>query len=209
MDPSSAAHLLAAPLLAEGPAKAPAAAAAPAPRLLPSPRLRLLALTLGVLALCCVGTVLRLHGSIGGGGAPPSALGERALPEVSAGAVAAAAAGAVVGGDRAAKQIFFSFGDWGRCGGPTNNPVTRLRRCNEQRSIVSAMEAWAVQLAPAIILSTGDNFYDYSTGGGTGGAFGSQAVADADPMWSLSWRHIYDRPTLRSTPWWIIQGNHD
>jgi hypothetical protein len=194
------------PLLSVPLAGEPAAPAPPPVHRLPSPRLRALAIALGALALCCVGTVLRLHGSIAAsdpaapGGAAAPAAAARALPELAAADVAPAAAGAVVGGDRAAKQVFFSFGDWGRCGGPTNNPVTRLRRCNEQRSLVPAMEAWAVNLAPSIILSTGDSFYDAPD-------WPTTAEADADPKWSLSWRHIYDRPTLRSTPWWLIQGN--
>lgn len=167
-----------------------------------SSHLRALALSLAVLTLCCLGTLLHLYGSISGsspsgGGAQSD--GDRSL-ELTPADVANAAAGAVVGGDRVAKQIFFAFGDWGRCGGPTNNPATRLRRCNEQRSLVPSMEAYAVNLAPSLILSVGDNFYD-------GPDWPTREEADADAMWSLSWRHIYDRPTLRSTPWWLIQGN--
>ena len=69
-------------------------------------RLNTLAVAISALALCCVVTVLRLHGSIGGGGspAPSSDAAERVAREFSAAEVAAVVDGAVVSGDRAAKQ---------------------------------------------------------------------------------------------------------
>lgn len=32
------------------------------------------------------------------------------------------------------------------------------------------------------------------------------ALADADVIWDLSFRHIYDRPNLRAVDWYSIQG---
>ena len=53
------------------------------------------------------------------------------------------------------------LGDWGRCGSPTNNPVTRATRCTVQRRMVPAMEQWAASLKaqyPSLFLmSVGDN----------------------------------------------------
>ena len=64
-------------------------------------------------------------------------------------------------------QVFIGLGDWGRCGSPTNNPVTRATRCNVQRRMVPAMEQWAAQLkaAPsglAFVMSTGDKCVELS-----------------------------------------------
>jgi hypothetical protein len=51
------------------------------------------------------------------------------------------------------------LGDWGRCGSPTTNPVTRATRCTVQRRMVPAMESWAAALKvtnPSLFLmSTG------------------------------------------------------
>ena len=53
------------------------------------------------------------------------------------------------------------LGDWGRCGSPTTNPVTRATRCTVQRRMVPAMEQWAASLKaqyPSLFLmSVGDN----------------------------------------------------
>ena len=81
----------------------------------------------------------------------------RAMPQVTGADVRAAAEAAVVSG--ADRLIYFGLGDWGRCGSPgTANPVTRVRRCNEQRSLVPTMEAYAEELNPSFMLSVGDQF---------------------------------------------------
>ena len=33
-------------------------------------------------------------------------------------------------------------------------------------------------------------------------------ASDEDPIWDLSFRHIYNTPTLRTTKFYNIQGNH-
>lgn len=82
----------------------------------------------------------------------------RAMPTVTAADVLADAQAAVVQG--ADRFIHFGIGDWGRCGSPgTANPINRVRRCNEQRSLVPTMEAYAEVLNPSFMLSVGDQFY--------------------------------------------------
>ena len=34
-------------------------------------------------------------------------------------------------------------------------------------------------------------------------------AADLDPIWDTSFRHVYNTPTLRTTPFYNFQGNHD
>jgi hypothetical protein len=57
-------------------------------------------------------------------------------------------------------------GDWGRCGTPTNNPVTRANRCAVQARVVPALEAWAAalkaQFPGLFVLSVGDNYVRFS-----------------------------------------------
>jgi hypothetical protein len=73
--------------------------------------------------------------------------------------VAAAVPGAIVGGTN--PLVFIGLGDWGRCGSPTNNPVTRATRCTVQRRMVPAMESWAASLKATnpnlFLMSVGDN----------------------------------------------------
>ncbi len=51
------------------------------------------------------------------------------------------------------------LGDWGRCGSPTTNPVTRATRCTVQRRMVPAMEVWA-----AALKETNPSLFVVSTG---------------------------------------------
>ena len=131
----------------------------------------------------------------------------RAIPTVTGADVLAQAQDAVVGGEN--RLIYFGIGDWGRCGSPgTANPVTRVRRCNEQRSLVPTMEAYAEVLNPSFMLSVGDQFYDgpMPTPTAATDPESQRASADNDPIYDLSFRHIYDRPMLRAMPWYMIQG---
>ena len=75
------------------------------------------------------------------------------------------------------------------------------------------MEAYTGALKPEFILSTGDSFYDgpMPVTGTTNEVPNTPAnlqAADRDVIWDLSFRHIYDRPNLRATPWYLQMGNH-
>jgi len=137
---------------------------------------------------------------------------------LSAGAVAALVPGSVVAGPN--PFVFIGLGDWGRCGSPTNNPVTRATRCTVQRRMVPSMETWAASLKNLypnlIVVSAGDNFYDgpMPVSGNRDSiplppSAADLLAADNDPIWDMSFRHIYNTPTLRTTPFYNFQGNHD
>jgi len=169
------------------------------------------AAAVGVLALIGgVGLAIALRPrSAGGSSGGP----QRVMQQEEANAVALAnPPNAVVSGQR---FIWFGLGDWGRCGSPTTNPVTRAARCNSQLSYVPSMEAYAAQLQPGFIMSVGDQFYDgpMSPSGARDmnipASAAELAQADADPIYSLSFRNIYNTPTLRNTEWHLFQGNHD
>lgn len=81
---------------------------------------------------------------------------------------------------------FFVIGDWGRKGGDFQIPVAReMARMAADRN-----------LAPAFILTTGDNFYNFGVAGPN------------DPHWRQSFDNIYSR-TLLGMPWHPVLGNHD
>lgn len=166
------------------------------------------AAAVGVLALIGgVGLAIGLRPrSASGGNNPP----QRVMQQEEADAVALAnAQDAVVSGQR---FIWFGIGDWGRCGSPTNNPVTRAANCNSQLSYVPSMEAYAAQLQPRFIMSVGDQFYPgpASPSGASDmnipASPAERAAADRDQIYSLSFRNIYNTPTLRNTEWHLFQG---
>ncbi|MCX7304664.1 MAG: tartrate-resistant acid phosphatase type 5 family protein [Hyphomicrobiales bacterium] len=76
---------------------------------------------------------------------------------------------------------FLAVGDWGS---PGVAPVAR------------AMGEWAAEMAPAAIISTGDNFYPAGIHGG------------ADPRWQSSYEQFFVAPGLQC-PWHVVLGNHD
>ena len=146
----------------EEPAAPVAAAALPAARRTLTPA-RLVGAALALAALVAVSLALPSAPAFSGAKADqddeethaPNALAPvtyRSLAEV-----AAAVPGAIVGGTN--PLVFIGLGDWGRCGSPTNNPVTRATRCTVQRRMVPAMETWAASLKatnPSLFLvSTG------------------------------------------------------
>ena len=77
------------------------------------------------------------------------------------------------------------------------------------------MEAYTGAIKADFILSTGDSFYDgpMPVSGSLNDvplppSAANLQAADRDVIWDLSFRHIYDRPNLRSTPWYFQMGNH-
>lgn len=78
----------------------------------------------------------------------------------------------------------FVLGDWGRDGG------------HYQRHVAAWMDRHAVDGGCDMVITTGDNFYDYGVSG-----------AD-DAQWRTSFEDIYS-PGLRARPWFPIAGNHD
>ncbi len=101
----------------------------------------------------------------------PLLLGAAALPRPLAAA-----------GNRGLK--LFVIGDWGRNGG------------HYQKHVAGWMHNKAQQSGCDLIVSTGDNFYDYGV------------ASSDDPQWRTSYENIYS-PELRRTPWFPVAGNHD
>lgn len=78
----------------------------------------------------------------------------------------------------------FVIGDWGKDG--------RLY----QRHVAGWMNQQALQSGCDLIVSTGDNFYDFGVS------------SSHDPQWRTSYEDIYS-PELRRMPWFPVAGNHD
>mmetsp|Transcript_10817 Transcript_10817/g.26454 ORF Transcript_10817/g.26454 Transcript_10817/m.26454 type:complete len:418 (-) Transcript_10817:274-1527(-) len=91
---------------------------------------------------------------------------------------------------------FISLGDFGvtECGLRGFH-----RKCDGriQRSVADCMDNVAMRVKPDFILSLGDNFYPD----------GAQSLDDN--QFSSSFEHVYNRPHLKSTKWWITIGDHD
>lgn len=76
------------------------------------------------------------------------------------------------------------LGDWGRNGG------------HYQRQVAAWMNHRAHNLGCDLIVTTGDNFYDYGVS------------SSHDSQWRTSYEDIYS-PELRRIPWFPVAGNHD
>lgn len=88
----------------------------------------------------------------------------------------------------------FAISDWGgETGWPETTPA--------QLACAAGMATVAQQLAPAAVLSAGDNFYD----GGIVGAADSPAALH---RFNTTWAAVYDAPAL-AVPWYVVAGNHD
>lgn len=88
---------------------------------------------------------------------------------------------------RNASFVLAVLGDWGRLG------------ADNQRQTATAMATVLSSLSPPaqLIISAGDNFYDY----------GVTSVTDS--QFIHTFESVYSAPILRSLPWYISLGNHD
>lgn len=81
---------------------------------------------------------------------------------------------------------FLVIGDWGE---PTNLQSEKLDG--------SAMNTVAQQMNSSFVVAVGDNFYNAGVTG-----------VD-DPKFQEVWNNVYNGPTLKNLPWYVVMGNHD
>ncbi|KAJ3068276.1 Tartrate-resistant acid phosphatase type 5 [Podochytrium sp. JEL0797] len=86
---------------------------------------------------------------------------------------------------------YLIIGDWGN--------VVNLAH---MKNVAAAMDSWAAQQNSSAVISLGDNFY-----GCAGTAYSYEGVRSTnDPKFTELWRNVFNGPTLKNLPWWLVLG---
>jgi tartrate-resistant acid phosphatase type 5 len=85
---------------------------------------------------------------------------------------------------------YFVMADWGGQAGP---PYSTLA----ERTTAAGMGKMAATVAPSFVLAVGDNFYS------------AGVTSVTDPRFKETFEDVFDAESLRSTPFYVIAGNHD
>ncbi|KAJ3067883.1 Tartrate-resistant acid phosphatase type 5 [Podochytrium sp. JEL0797] len=89
---------------------------------------------------------------------------------------------------------YLVVGDWGNVANLAN-----------MKNVAAAMDSWATQQNSSAVISLGDNFY-----GKAGTLYSYEGVQSVnDPKFTGLWSNVFNGPTLKNLPWWMILGNHD
>ncbi|KAJ3251823.1 Tartrate-resistant acid phosphatase type 5 [Chytriomyces hyalinus] len=74
---------------------------------------------------------------------------------------------------------------------------------SDMQNVASTMDTWAEKFNSSAIVSLGDNFY-------LGGIYNYDGVKSTkDVKFTDLWSNVYNGPTLKNLPWWMVLGNHD